>query len=366
MNLQIIAKLVKQNSWLINHLPPKLAIRLYSAGRIRFMQEYYQQKTLHKFIPDKKWQRTLWGLTFQAPIMNSAGMFKNGEGYDIVAASGAGGYVGGTSTYNPRVGNIKSGIKLPFCTLAKSNTTLNYLGLPNLGDEILAHKVYTANKSATCPIGWSVMASPDYADALQQLEYLVKGLWLYHDNLQIDYLEINQGCPNVGEISHDLNMKLSYIAKNFLNKRKRHLPVIINLSNSLDVRLIPEILNLLFKYKFDGVVLGNTATNYKAISTHIKDAAEQKLFEYFSQTFGGGVGGQYLKSISLDLCKAAVAYRNTIKPNYEFHVLRTGGVDSIEDIHAGEDVGVSMHRWYSGYFTNYIKYGDLVYKNLLT
>lgn len=44
----------------------------------------------------------MWGIKFRNSLYNSAGMFKNGEGYDLVSKIGAGAYLGGTSTHNPR------------------------------------------------------------------------------------------------------------------------------------------------------------------------------------------------------------------------------------------------------------------------
>jgi len=352
---------------IIRRLSPKLAIKIYSFARSYFMLQFYQHKVAPVVI--KSHPRVLWGLTFNLPLMNSAGMFKNGEGYDVVANQGAGAYIGGTSTYNPREGNTKFGIQHPFISLTKSHLSLNFLGLPNLGDISLSKHKITANKQSGCPIGWSVMRSPDYAIDIA-MEKLLESLWLYHDNPEIDFIEINESCPNVEHIVSDSNNdnldilenRLNYISKNFLSKRKRRLPVILKLSNDLEPDQIPKLLDVLFSCKFDGINLGNTSTNYAKVVP--ANQYERKLFNYFTQNFGGGIGGSYLRETSLELCKAAVIYTKGVNPGYEFHIIRSGGIRTLQEITNSDNAGISLNQWYTGYFENYIKYGDNLYAQL--
>jgi dihydroorotate dehydrogenase len=365
------------------------------------MQSFYEheiQQIVFNF--SEKWQRSLWGLKFRLPLMNSAGMFKNGEGYNIVANQGAGGYIGGTSTGNPRTGNIKHGITHPFISLPKSHATLNYLGLPNQGDEVLAKKIITPHKVDGCPIGWSVMRSPDYEIAeklylkcskfevfdkrrnlqivnkernqkaqmmtIQSIDKLIQSLWLYHDNQHIDFIEINESCPNIKVDAGDITKRLYYIAENFLTKRTRKLPVILKLSNDLSLHNLPKLLDVVFECKFDGINLGNTSTDYIDARKSILDQKEQQFFDYFISNFGGGLGGDLLKTKSLALCAAAVNYREIVKPNYEFHIIRTGGINRIQDILDSNNAGITLNQWYTGYFDNYITHGDKLYSKLFT
>ena len=345
-------------SWLLRFLPLNWAIKIYSSGRIQFMQYFCKQKVSPIYTPSNGLERTLWGLKFKTPLMNSAGMFKNGEGYAVVAAQGAGGYIGGTSTNNRRAGNTKAGIKLPFLTLPLSNLSLNFLGLPNLGDGVLSQKQFTEQKS--CPLGWSVMRSPDFSEEVG-LELLVKSLWMYHDNEQIDFIEINESCPNIKVSTDNITKRLAYIADNFISKRRRHLPVVVKLSNDISCSSLHHILDALFKYHFDGINLGNTSTNYAETRKQVAPA-EMKLFDYFSTSFGGGIGGRTLKAKSLNLCKLALEYKNMVMPGYEFHVIRSGGIDTPADIHDSDAIGVSLNQWYTGYFSNYLKYGNQIYQ----
>ncbi len=214
------------------------------------------------------------------------------------------------------------------------------------------------------------MRSSDYAIDLA-IEKLLESLWLYHDNIDIDFIEINESCPNIKSIkpaciNNDsldiLENRLDYISKNFLSKRKRSLPVILKLSNDLELSSLPKLLDVLFTCKFDGINLGNTSTNYaKAVPDNPE---ERELFYYFTQNFGGGIGGEYLRNISLELCSAAVLYIKSASPGYEFHVIRSGGISSYADIIDSDNAGISLNQWYTGYFENYTKYGDALYASI--
>ena len=358
MMLLPFASLVHKHSGLMRLLPQNLAVKVFSSGRLRFMQQYYKSTVKTVFKADNKWKRTLWGFNFPVPLMNSAGMFKYGEGYDVVYAQGAGGYIGGTSTFNPREGNTIQDVKLPFITLPESNVSINSLGLPNLGDDELSKKSITYNKFI--PLGWSLMRSPDYEEQ-QGLENLVKSLWKYHDNHQIDFLEINESCPNIKVSAGNINARLEYIANNFLRMRKRHLPVVIKLSNDTTINVLKNILDTLFKFGYDGINLGNTSTDYPQARLRIAKP-ELKLFDSYTANFAGGMGGNILKHKSFNLCEAAVKYRNEVNPGYEFHIIRSGGIECLADIMDSDTIGVSLNQWYTGYFTNYINLGNQVYK----
>lgn len=355
--LRILARNFEKVS---SFLPNEMVIKLLSSSRVKFMSKFSSQKLDIMYIPDSHLERTLWGIKFRSPLMNSAGMFKNGEAYDVVANLGAGAYIGGTSTFNPRSGNVVNDIKLPFVTLAHSKTSINYLGLPNLGDEVLASIHF--NKVDGCPVGWSVMRSPDYPED-EGMKKLIQSLWMYHDNLAIDFIEINESCPNIKSDSSNIISRLITIANEFLKHRKRHLPVVVKLSNDIPFNVLKDILDILFKYKFDGVNLGNTSTDYKQIINKL-ELVDKKLFNYFTTTFGGGVSGRILKKQSFELCKFANDYKNKIKPAHEFHIIRSGGIDSYDDILDSNKIGVSLNQWYTGFFTQYLANGNLIYQNL--
>lgn len=362
MKLSLLIKFYHKAQLFLRFLSAKQQIKIASLGRIFFMKKFANQRIETPFVPDAKYSRKLWGIEFRSPIMNSAGMFKNGEGYDVIARMGAGAYIGGTSTANPRNGNKKNGVKLPFITLPNSNLAFNWLGLPNYGDEYLSKQVITKNKIIGCPIGWSVMRSPDFPED-EGVSKLIASLFLYQDHPQIDFIEINESCPNVKDGGGSIIPRLEIIAEQFLIKRNRNLPVIIKLSNDLTSEVVENLLPKIILLGFDGVNLGNTSTNYRKYGLNIK-GADKSLFEYFSKNFGGGISGGVLKNDSLQICTIAAEVVAKMHLDREFHIIRSGGVENIDDIMKSEQCGCSLTQWYTGLFSAYDKFGEKLYFSL--
>src|SRR3989344_414201 len=364
MKASTLAKWESRLRSLLTKLPPATVVSKYSSGRLEFLEKLKHDFPTSEYHPPEDMARELWGIKVRSPIMNSAGMFKNSEGYAMVARQGAGAYLGGTGTWNPRVGNEKEGIYLPFVPYPKSQAASNWLGLPNDGDEVNSERAKQLERIAGTPVGWSIMGSPDLQGE-EKLNYLVKGLKLY-DQAGVDFLEVNESCPNTSHgkpQDDDLVNRLKYVKGQFLNQRTRKLPVVVKISNDTNPKQVPFILDTLFNLGYDGVNFGNTSTAYLKRREKI-NPKERKLFDYFTQTFGGGISGRPLAESSLDLCSRAVKYVQAGPPEQEFHVIRTGGIETIEDIKESEKAGISLNQWYTGYFENFAKHGHEVYRRM--
>lgn len=346
----------------IRQLPLHWQVKIAAMGRGYFMQNFVVAPKKIPYIPEDKLSIKMWGIDFRAPLANAAGMFKNGEGYDVVASLGAGAYIGGTSTANSRLGNSKLGIKTPFISLPKAHIAINWLGLPNYGDKILSQKTLTKNKIKGCPIGWSLMKSPDYTEK-DGLTQLIESLWLYQDNLQIDFIEINESCPNIKLSGASIIPRLEQIATKFLAQRQRNLPVIVKLPPDLNEDNLEVLVTELVRLNYDGINIGNSSTIYNDVRQYI-NSTDYPIFDYFTTEFGGGCSGIALKEKSLALGKSAVKIVEKLNPSQEFHVIRTGGIDSATDLEKSRQAGISFNQWYTGFFDNYNEAGENVYANL--
>lgn len=364
--------------WLVR-MPPRVAVRLYSRGRQRFLQ-WLVAAPPTPYAPAASLSRTLWGLRFRAPLGNAAGMFKNGEGYELCAAQGAGWYLAGTSTELSRPGNRRHGIAQPFAPYPASGAASNWLGLPNDGHATVAARLARLERVDGCPIGASVSATTDIEEEATRLDALIEGLERYRD-AGVDFLELNESCPNTEELPQvedsedvldaDLRRRLDTLAERFLRHRGTPLPVIVKFSTDTDPRQVPALLDLLLDLGFDGVNFGNTSTDYDALRPALANPAEQRLLDYFSSHFGGGVSGRPLREKSLALVRAARAHLDRRKPERgnserEFHIVRTGGVEEAEDVRASEAAGASLSQWYTGYFDAFGRRGHEVYRQLFT
>jgi dihydroorotate dehydrogenase len=350
----------------LSFLSPSLYTKLYSNNRSAFLKYLYSLQKVTRYVPPSTLARTFWGISFKQPLFNAAGMFKNAEGYDFVASQGAGAYIAGTSTSRPRIGNSKNGIYSPFTTYPKSKTASNWLGLPNIGHKEIHKNIATIEKVDGCPIGISVSASPEI-DSKIALQELVEGLFLFQDS-QVDFIELNESCPNVaGHTKFDsvldehLLERLSVIANKFLSLRTRNLPVIVKFSNDTATHQVPELINQLIAFGFDGVNFGNTSIQYQQYRQNIH-TSEIDRYDYFTKTFGGGLSGEVLKRPSKELTTTAVKHLQAINLNKEFHIIRTGGIDSLSDLFLNSEEAPSLYQWYTGYFEMLSKHGLEIYK----
>ena len=303
--------------------------------------------------------------------MNAAGLFKNGEGYELSHRQGAGGYLAGTTTAHKRLGNSRSGVHKPFAPYPNSHAASNWLGLPNNGHAAVAKRLSDFQHHAGFPIGASLMAAPE-SSGEQALAELVEGMELY-DRAGVHFLEINESCPNVahtqaqahGSASFEaLSERLEYISTKFLEKRLRHLPVVVKFSTDTTPSDIPRLMDTLLTLGFDGVNIGNTSTEYAKHRATIA-RADYAVYDYFTQTFGGGVSGKPLCASSLALVRIAKEHLDSVRPYKEFHIIRTGGVDSWADMEESRAAGASLCQWYTGLFERFAENGHSLYKRLL-
>ncbi len=347
--------------WLVR-LPPPLATRVFSEGRTWFAHRLLQEQPSVRELVNNPVQA--WNLTFRIPLWNAAGMFKDGRGYDVMGRQGAGAFVVGTTTAQPRSGNVRNGIRWPSAAYPNSRAASNWMGLPNPGHTAVATTVSRLQRVEGCPVGASVSADPG-ADEAVALRGLVSGMNAY-SLAKVDYLELNESCPNVpgahsaSALDEGLIRRLEYVSAKFLATRHRPLPVVVKFSTDLDAAQLPTLLELLVSLNFDGVVLGNTSTQYAA-HRHQIAAADRRLYDAFTTEYGGGVSGAPLKPRSLELCKLAMIELQRIKPPHQFHVIRCGGVFTSSDILASNECGVVLHQWYTGYFEAFARYGHDAY-----
>jgi dihydroorotate dehydrogenase len=189
----------------------------------------------------------------------------------------------------------------------------------------------------------------------------------------VDFIELNESCPNVAHhtsvsnsdgLDSEMVNRLDFISDKFLKHRTKNLPLIVKYSVDTNPALLNKLLPLLINHNFDGINLGNTSTTYTEYSEHI-NIKELEAFKYFTENFGGGVSGQLISNKSLNLTRTASEILSSINLNKEFHIIRTGGIESKQDLEDSKLAGASLNQWYTGYFENFSLHGHKVYKNII-
>ncbi len=356
-------------------LPKKMQVAMQSKTRTMFMQRLQRLRVAD--VLERNYASTervhiqqqlemldtqpieVLGLKFRHSLYNAAGVFKGVEGYRLVDDLKAGAFTFGTTTHNPRTGNTKYGVHHPFIALEQSQAAVNFLGLPNQGDSVLSQHQFVY-KSPYCPVIVSVMRSPDYHSVNEAMVKLIESLFMYHNNSTIDMIEINESCPNVGASMEALVDRLRFIQDQFLVKRTRHLPVVLKLSNAMDPEGIKNITEHLIRLGFDGVVVGNTVTNYADYMQRISQR-EQALFEYFTQAFGGGLSGLPLKATSLRHAEVVAEVIERLKPAHEFALIRCGGIYTAQDLIESRSYNISLNQWFTGFIEAFLTHDIQTY-----
>ena len=362
-SIELLARFEKKLRPIFTHtLPARSTVSFYSKGRLRFHDRLIDARPQPAAVPAGL-ARTLWGVEFRAPLLNAAGMFKNGEGYELSAAQGAGGYLAGTTTINPRTGNEKEGIRLPFVPYPESGAASNWLGLPNDGDAAVAARLKNLSRVPGCPVGISVMGSPD-REGEEKVSGLIEGMRIFAE-AGVDFIEINESCPNTEDgrpQDNALADRLGRLSSEFLQHRGNgsFTPVVVKFSNDTAPEQVPNLLDMLVRLGFDGVNFGNTSVSYDTRREKIQ-SAERKLFDYYTSTFGGGVSGRPLLDSALSLVSAAKQFLDAQKPDREFHVIHTGGVETAADVSRALENGASLVQWYTGYFAAFAESGHGLY-----
>lgn len=348
-------------------LPSKLFSSIYSHGRKFFLDNLVNEDIDKIDIPIEK-NVVLWDLHFANRIFNAAGMFKTADGYELAYRQGAGAFIAGTTTGLPRDGNVKMGITHPFIPLPHSSAAINWMGLPNPGHIEVAKKLSAIPHRKSCPIGVSVGIDPEISSD-KALKLLIEGIEFY-DLAGACFIELNESCPNVphGDADRDssgldkhLLERMQFVYENFLKKRNRNLPFIIKLSNDTDISQIEPMIDAMLAYGFDGLNLGNTSVKYNEYSSQIAKK-DIRHFEYFTREFGGGLSGNPLKANSLELAKYAAKIIKNKNLQTEFHIIRTGGIESKADLIASDAAGISLNQWFTGYFEAFSQHGHNLYR----
>ncbi len=355
-----LARLEHRLRPVIAGLSPGVQTRIFSAGRRHFL-ELLAHESVPFQEPRKSLERKLWGVSYQGPLMWGAGVDKAGKLYHVSASQGAAAHMVGTTTNESWPGNTKEGIRNPFVPLSTSGNALNFLGLPNEGHAVVAGRVLGYRRRKSCPIWASVMETPDKSLSYEAKRDGVLAGFRAYESARVQVIERNKSCPNTAHAQGDFKKDLQYESERFV--RESLIPVGVKLSIDTKVEDVPAVLDVLFELGYKFVNFGNSSTDYTRARKELS-AGEKEVFGFFTQRFGGGFTGRALKDKSLELCARAVEYVKAGPPSCEFHVVRTGGIESGKDLIESDQAGVSMNQWVTGYWGNFGKYGHRVYQKI--
>ncbi|KXS33519.1 MAG: Dihydroorotate dehydrogenase (quinone) [Candidatus Gallionella acididurans] len=279
-------------------------------------------------IPDDP--RIVMGLAFRNPVGLAAGLDKNGDCIDGLAALGFGSIEIGTVTPLPQPGNTKPRLfRLP-----PANAIINRMGFNNDGVDALIANVKRAQyrgvlginigKNALTPIE---NAADDYLACLRKV-YEHAG-----------YITINISSPNTKNLRHlqdaDALSKLLALLKaeqqKLADTHGKYVPIALKIAPDLEIEQIIQIARLLMHHRIDGVIATNTTVSREGVG------------DLPHGTESGGLSGAPVRSRSTAVIRQLAAELRGALP-----IIGVGGILSGADAAEKIKAGASLVQLYSG------------------
>ncbi len=258
------------------------------------------------------------------PIGLAAGFDKSAEVYNSLFRFGYGFIEVGTVTPKRQLGNLKPRI----FRLEKDKALINRLGFNNHGSEIISKRL--SNNTPEGFLGVNIGPNKDTKNKEEDYYVCLSKLATYSN-----YITVNISSPNTEGLRDFHDQKEMEKLLKGLNKIKKeknfNQPIALKLSPDLSDSRISPIIELIKKYKIDGIIISNTT-----------DRNREKLID-FKKTEIGGLSGQPLKNISTKLIKKF--YKET---KGKIQIIGVGGIDSGQSAYEKISAGANAVQLYTG------------------
>ena len=280
--------------------------------------------------------RTVMGLTFPNPVGIAAGLDKNGDCIDGLAALGFGFIEIGTVTPLPQPGNPQPRLfRLP-----RANAIINRMGFNNDGVDKLVENVKRADyrgkpghsgilginigKNAATPIE---KAADDYLICLRKVY------------AHASYVTVNISSPNTKnlrqlqdeEALNHLLESLKAEQQKLSDAHGKYVPITLKIAPDLTDDQIAQIAHLLMHHRIDGVIATNTTLSREGVENleHGKEA--------------GGLSGAPVREKSTAVIRALNLHLQGALP-----IIGVGGILTGADAAEKINAGASLVQIYSG------------------
>ncbi len=258
------------------------------------------------------------------PIGLAAGFDKSAEVYNSLFRLGYGFVEVGTVTPKRQLGNPKPRV----FRLEKDQALINRLGFNNHGSETVLKRIEN-----NLPIGFlGINVGPNKDTKNKEEDYY---LCLSKLSSYAGYLTINISSPNTEGLRNFQEQKGLEKLLTGINKVKKgkniSKPLVVKLSPDINDEDISRIIELIIKYKIDGIIVSNTTDGNR------ENLNDVQRFEK------GGLSGNPLKDISTDLIKKF--YSET---KGKIQIIGVGGVDTGKAAFEKISAGANAVQLYTG------------------
>lgn len=270
------------------------------------------------------------GLDFPNPVGLAAGLDKNGEHIDALAALGFGFIEIGTVTPRPQPGNPQPRLfRVP-----QAQALINRLGFNNLGVDRLVHNVRRAHyrgilginlgKNFDTPVEKS---AADYVAGMRKAYPLAS------------YLTVNISSPNTANLrrlqeADELRPLLDALKHEqgaLAERHGRYVPLAVKIAPDLTDEQIAAIAQILLEQRIDGVIATNTTLSRAGVE-RLPNAAEV-----------GGLSGAPLRERSSAVVRSLYRLLGD-----EIPIIAAGGILRAEDAREKIAAGAKLVQLYTG------------------
>ena len=273
------------------------------------------QKVAHHTCPT-----TLMGLSLPNPVGLAAGLDKNGQYIDALAALGFGFIEIGTVTPKAQAGNPKPRLfRVP-----EHQAVINRMGFNNQGIDAMIQNIEKSRfngilginigKNATTPIE---NAADDYLLCLEKAYAHAGYITVNISSPNTQNLRALQGSDELSALLSALKNKQAHLAA----AHGRYVPLAVKIAPDLNEQQVADIAHAAMQTEIDGIIATNTTIDKSALGHHPL-AGEQ-----------GGLSGAPVREASNRVLKQLLAELEGRLP-----VIGVGGILS------GADAAAKLHR----------------------
>jgi dihydroorotate dehydrogenase len=272
----------------------------------------------------------LMGLEFPNALGLAAGLDKNGEYLDALAALGFGFIEIGTVTPRAQPGNPRPRVfRLP-----EAQALINRLGFNNQGVERLIANVARARYRGVLGINIGKNFDTPIGRAADDYEFCLAKVYPY-----ASYVTVNVSSPNTKDLRQlqgadelgALAGKLKTEQKRLADAHGRYVPLVLKVAPDLDDAELEAIAKCLLRHGLDGVIATNTTVSRAAVAG-LRHAQE-----------GGGLSGAPLRTPSTEVIGKLSRLLEGRVP-----IIGVGGIMSAADARAKLAAGASLVQIYTG------------------
>ena len=283
------------------------------------------QKVAHHTCPT-----TLMGLSLPNPVGLAAGLDKNGQYIDALAALGFGFIEIGTVTPKAQAGNPKPRLfRVP-----EHQAVINRMGFNNDGIDAMIQNIEKSRfngilginigKNATTPIE---NAADDYLLCLEKAYAHAGYITVNISSPNTQNLRALQGSDELSALLSALKNKQAHLAA----AHGRYVPLAVKIAPDLNEQQVADIAHAAMQTEIDGIIATNTTIDKSALGHHPL-AGEQ-----------GGLSGAPVREASNRVLKQLLAELEGRLP-----VIGVGGILSGADAAAKLHMGAAAVQVYSG------------------